>query len=217
MSQDLREYLLRDHWAIYSTTPCWQNLLESTKREAKDRAILFEVYTNNLINKCNGVIEDAQRIYKRAITEQSLATLSSSVVLWLRPGRRRECNAFVYFWVEVLSSPTRQQVYTDALTRGGAAELANPPCSMDWVGHPGRSWTLEYGLTRQPSPDKAEEEEEDTLRKGKQDLRYHPVAPDRTARDWTAGRGSGGQEHQQPCKNVFYFVSLSPPKSAILL
>ncbi|XP_043590241.1 SLIT-ROBO Rho GTPase-activating protein 1-like isoform X6 [Bombus pyrosoma] len=55
----------REHWPLFSSYACWQQLINETKSLSRDHAALSEVYSTHLVGRLNQVMEDVQRIYKR--------------------------------------------------------------------------------------------------------------------------------------------------------
>ncbi|XP_031829155.1 SLIT-ROBO Rho GTPase-activating protein 1 isoform X2 [Nomia melanderi] len=55
----------REHWPLFSSYACWQQLIKETKSLSQDHAALSEVYSTHLVGRLNQVMEDVQRIYKR--------------------------------------------------------------------------------------------------------------------------------------------------------
>uniref|UniRef100_T1IUP1 SLIT-ROBO Rho GTPase-activating protein 1 n=1 Tax=Strigamia maritima TaxID=126957 RepID=T1IUP1_STRMM len=55
----------REQWHLFSTYSCWQELINSTKRDSRDHAVLGDIYGANIIERLGQAIEDVQRMYKR--------------------------------------------------------------------------------------------------------------------------------------------------------
>ena len=58
----------RDQWHLFSSYACWQHLVAQTKRQARDHAILGEIYSTTVIQRLSQVTEEVQRIYRRVMT-----------------------------------------------------------------------------------------------------------------------------------------------------
>merc|ERR1712071_189033 len=55
----------REQWHLFSSYACWQHLVAQTKRQARDHAVLSDIYANTVIQRLNQVTEEVQRIYRR--------------------------------------------------------------------------------------------------------------------------------------------------------
>ncbi|XP_076369729.1 SLIT-ROBO Rho GTPase-activating protein 1-like isoform X2 [Tachypleus tridentatus] len=55
----------REQWHLFSSNTCWENLLSTTRKESRDRAVLSEIYANALTSRFGQIIEDVERMYKR--------------------------------------------------------------------------------------------------------------------------------------------------------
>ena len=55
----------REQWHLFSSYASWQHLVAQTKRQARDHAILSDIYANTVIQRLGQVTEEVQRIYRR--------------------------------------------------------------------------------------------------------------------------------------------------------
>ncbi|XP_037091631.1 rho GTPase-activating protein 4-like, partial [Pollicipes pollicipes] len=55
----------REQMHLFSSYSCWQLLMNQTRQESRDRAVLSDVYANVITNKLSRISDDLQRIYKR--------------------------------------------------------------------------------------------------------------------------------------------------------
>ncbi|XP_059352259.1 SLIT-ROBO Rho GTPase-activating protein 1-like isoform X3 [Daphnia carinata] len=55
----------REQWHLFSSYASWQHLVAQTKRQARDHALLSDIYANTVIQRLGQVTEEVQRIYRR--------------------------------------------------------------------------------------------------------------------------------------------------------
>ena len=55
----------RDGWQIFSSVQLWEQLVSHTKKSSRDHAALSDIYTCHIVQRCNQINEDLQRIYKK--------------------------------------------------------------------------------------------------------------------------------------------------------
>ncbi|XP_044741515.1 SLIT-ROBO Rho GTPase-activating protein 1-like isoform X2 [Chrysoperla carnea] len=55
----------REHWPLFSSFTCWQQLVTQTRNLSRDHATLSEIYSTHLVSRLAQVMEDVQRIYRR--------------------------------------------------------------------------------------------------------------------------------------------------------
>ncbi|XP_069141663.1 SLIT-ROBO Rho GTPase-activating protein 1-like isoform X3 [Argopecten irradians] len=55
----------REHWSMFSTMSCWQQLLDITKKESRDHGVMSEICNNQLVQRMGHIIDNSQRIYRR--------------------------------------------------------------------------------------------------------------------------------------------------------
>ena len=55
----------RDGWQIFSSVQLWEQLVTHTKKSSRDHAALSDIYTCHIVQRCNQINEDLQRIYKK--------------------------------------------------------------------------------------------------------------------------------------------------------
>lgn len=55
----------REQWHLFSSYATWQHLVAQTRRQARDHAVLSDIYANTIIQRLNQVTEEVQRIYRR--------------------------------------------------------------------------------------------------------------------------------------------------------
>ena len=55
----------RDGWQIFSSVQLWEQLVNHTKKSSRDHAALSDIYTCHIVQRCNEINEDLQRIYKK--------------------------------------------------------------------------------------------------------------------------------------------------------
>ena len=55
----------REQWHLFSSYATWQHLVAQTRRQARDHAVLSDIYANTVIQRLNQVTEEVQRIYRR--------------------------------------------------------------------------------------------------------------------------------------------------------
>ncbi|EEB12153.1 SLIT-ROBO Rho GTPase-activating protein, putative [Pediculus humanus corporis] len=55
----------REHWPLFSSYSCWQQLVTQTKNLSKDHAALSEIHSTHLVSRLGQVMEDVQRIYRK--------------------------------------------------------------------------------------------------------------------------------------------------------
>ena len=73
MNEILKKFFVyrREQWHLFSSYACWQHLVAQTKRQARDHAILGEIYSTTVIQRLSQVTEEVQRIYRRVMTSVS--------------------------------------------------------------------------------------------------------------------------------------------------
>lgn len=59
--------LRRSNWTLYSTCNLWQQLVDDTKEEAKQRGITAEVYGNHIASSITARCSSLQKITKKVI------------------------------------------------------------------------------------------------------------------------------------------------------
>ena len=55
----------REHWSLFSTFTCWQQLLDITKKESKDHGLLGDICSNQLAPRLCNIIDNSRRIFNR--------------------------------------------------------------------------------------------------------------------------------------------------------
>ncbi|CAG0884276.1 unnamed protein product [Darwinula stevensoni] len=55
----------REGWSLFSTSGCWKELVDSTRREGRDHAALADIYSTHLVQKLAAIADDLQRVYRR--------------------------------------------------------------------------------------------------------------------------------------------------------
>ena len=66
------------HWCSYSAQRLWLTLLDSTRKLARDHAVLGELCGGQISNRLTELTDDIQRIYKKV---SSLLSLYSGLFL----------------------------------------------------------------------------------------------------------------------------------------
>ena len=57
----------RDGWQTFSSVQLWEQLVNHTKKSSRDHAALSDIYTCHIVQRCNQINEDLQRIYKKVL------------------------------------------------------------------------------------------------------------------------------------------------------
>lgn len=55
----------REQWHLFSSYASWQHLVAQTKRQARDHAILSDIYANTVFQRLGQVTDEVKRIYQR--------------------------------------------------------------------------------------------------------------------------------------------------------
>ena len=55
----------RDGWQTFSSVQLWEQLVNHTKKSSRDHAALSDIYTCHIVQRCNQLNEDLQRIYRK--------------------------------------------------------------------------------------------------------------------------------------------------------
>ncbi|XP_050413172.1 SLIT-ROBO Rho GTPase-activating protein 1 isoform X1 [Patella vulgata] len=55
----------QEQWATFSTYACWKHLLGITRKQSQDHQKIGEIYSNQVVNRLNEVMENSQRIFKK--------------------------------------------------------------------------------------------------------------------------------------------------------
>uniref|UniRef100_A0A182K696 SLIT-ROBO Rho GTPase-activating protein 1 n=1 Tax=Anopheles christyi TaxID=43041 RepID=A0A182K696_9DIPT len=55
----------REHWPMFSSYSCWQQLVNQTKSLSRDHAAMSEIYSTHLVARLQTVWDDVQRIYRK--------------------------------------------------------------------------------------------------------------------------------------------------------
>lgn len=55
----------REHWSLFSTFTCWQQLLDITKKESRDHGSFGDVCNNQLVQRLGDIIDNSRRIFYR--------------------------------------------------------------------------------------------------------------------------------------------------------
>ncbi|XP_071121830.1 SLIT-ROBO Rho GTPase-activating protein 3-like isoform X3 [Mytilus edulis] len=55
----------REHWSLFSTFTCWQQLLDITKKESRDHGSYGDVCNNQLAHRLGDIIDNSRRIFNR--------------------------------------------------------------------------------------------------------------------------------------------------------
>jgi SLIT-ROBO Rho GTPase activating protein len=73
----------RDGWQLFSSVQLWEQMVNHIKKSSRDHAALSDIYTCHIVQRCNQINEDLQRIYKkvRTIISISLTSIMTSYVV----------------------------------------------------------------------------------------------------------------------------------------
>lgn len=55
----------REQWPLFSSYACWQQLVNTTRRQSHDHAVLHEIYSTHLVTRFTHIMEDLQLMYRR--------------------------------------------------------------------------------------------------------------------------------------------------------
>lgn len=80
----------REQWHLFSSYASWQHLVAQTKRQARERAVLSDIYSNTIIQRLGQVSEEVQRIYKRVSHSKASALIAAQTT----PISRFRANCF---------------------------------------------------------------------------------------------------------------------------
>ena len=58
----------------------WDHLVNQTKKASKDHAALAEIYSTHVSQRCTGINEDLQRMYKKVCKLDSKARLETTLI-----------------------------------------------------------------------------------------------------------------------------------------
>ena len=66
----------RDGWHLHSSSQVWELLVAQTKRSAKDHHALADIYTSQVMTRCQQIAEDLQNTYRK-VNEKHLISQPS--------------------------------------------------------------------------------------------------------------------------------------------
>ena len=69
-------FFRREHWSLFSTFTCWQQLLDITKKESKDHGLLGDICSNQLAPRLCNIIDNSRRIFNRVSSKEVSFLLS---------------------------------------------------------------------------------------------------------------------------------------------